>query len=270
MGTSSIYPGPTKNNPLLPPDYDGNGTDNTNSQEPQSETKQSAPQTTWSTVKSDFSKYINGKSSTSGRSGGSVKNVARQYVRAAGGTKAIMARAISGKHAGKALHGFYNSISSRGIKQTLEDLHIQFQGKSAVQILSQLVNAISPSAVTKEDIVARKATQDALAFVYGYIERNSLDIECLDNMPQELIDKSMCAYVESYIWGLMLKDISSRLEIYEKNPDKAYEIEKELKGYVRGTVEVEFLKDKEIFKKSADEAIDGLMKKCFESVEGLI
>lgn len=271
MGTSSIYHGPTKSNPLLPADYD-DGQDNTGGDGSQNnqENGQIGEQTvTWGTVKSDFSKYINSKSRTGGRGGGSLKNVARQYVRASGGTRALMSGAISGTRSGRALHGFYGSVVSNGIRQTLESLHIQFQGKSVNEIISLLVNAISPDAVTKEDVVARKATQDALAHIYEYIERNSMDIQCLDNMPQDLVDTSMCAYIESYIWGMMMKNLASRLEIYEKIPDKAYEIEQELKGYIKGTVQVEFQKDREIFKKSPAEAVDGLMKKCIAVVEGI-
>lgn len=72
MGTSSIYHGPTKNNPLLPSDYEDekpNQENNTTNE----------PIVTWKTVKTDFTKYINGKSGSSSRNGGSIKNVAKQY-----------------------------------------------------------------------------------------------------------------------------------------------------------------------------------------------
>lgn len=263
MGTSSIYQGPTKNNPLLPSDYEDEKTN------PENNTS-TEPIVTWKTVKMDFTKYINGKSRSSSRSGGSIKNVAKQYVKASGGTKALMSKSMSGTVSGRALYDFYESIRSNGIYQTLETLHIQFKGKSVNEIISLLVNAISPNFITKEDIVARKATQEATAYIYDYIDRNNMDIQCLDNMPQDLVDTSMCAFLVSYIWGTMMKDIASRLEIYENSPDKAWEIEQDLKGYVKGIVEVEFEKDNGIFKKSPEEAVDGLLNKCYKTMEGII
>ncbi|MGN0813070.1 MAG: hypothetical protein ACI4MQ_06155 [Candidatus Coproplasma sp.] len=273
MGTSSIFNGPIKNNPLLPPEYNeepelDNEQENV---EPQDQVNGSnnIAQVTWATVKSDFSKYINAKSSNS-RGGVSLKTVARQYVRASGGAKSIISRAKAGISSGNALAVFFSSLNNIGLKQTLNDLHIQYSGKSVNELMSKLVNAISPNSVTKEDIVAKKATQDALSHVYAYIERNELDITCLDKMPQSLVDESMCSYLEAYIWGLMLKDLGSRIEKYESSPDKAEEIENELKGFTKAIVEVEFNKDKAIFQKSPVESVTVLMEKCLKAIEGIV
>lgn len=272
MGTSSIYNGPIKSNPLLPSDYndkdDGGNNDTTPDNSPNGQME--VPPVAWSTVKSDFSKYINSKSENSERGGGSIKHVARQHVRASGGTRRVMSQAVSGTSSGRALHGFFGGINARGISQTLATMHIDFQGKSVNEIMSLLVNAISSKSTTKEDIVARQATQDALAHIYDYIERNEMNFSCLDNMPQDLVDTSLCAYIEYYIWGMMLKDLASRLEKYESIPGKAYEIEQELKGYIQGIVEVEFEKDKAIFSNSTVDAVSSLMEKCYGVVEGIV
>ena len=264
MGTSSIFHGQTKSNVLLPDDFDNETIENDDYNE------QNQYDVTWATVKSNFSKYINSKSGRSLRGGGTINHVAKQYVRAAGGTKKLMSIAKSGVFSGRNLYNFYNSIVNTGISNTLKSLHIQLQGKSANEIISILINAISPNSVTKEDIIARDATQYALSHLYDYIERNDMEIECLDNMPQSLIDISMCAYIESYIWGVMLKDLASRLEIYENDPKAAFEIEQELKGYIKGIVEVEFKKDDEIFQKNPTNIVDSLMKRCFLAMEGIV
>lgn len=278
MGTSSIFNGQTKSNPLLPPDYsDGddsqvepNAEDSNEEPNNQSGTPNIDPLVPWSTVKSNFSKYINASSRGNGTSGGSLSAVARQYVRASGGTRAIISQAKSGLSSGKALISLFYSLNSVGLKQTLSDLHIQFKGKGVNELMSQLINAISPNSVTKEDIVARKATQDALAHIYDFMDRNGMDVNCLEKMPQNLVDEAMCAYLESYIWGLMLKDLESRIEKYESSPNKAEKIEKDLKGFTKGIVEVEFDKDKEIFKKSPAESVVILMEKCFKAIEGIV
>ena len=272
MGTSSIYNGPIKGNRLLPSDYsdeDGDINGGTMPNDP-ADGQMDVPSVAWSTVKSDFSKYIKSKSGNSEREGGSIRHIAQQYVRASGGTRAVMSQAVSGTSSGRALHGFFDGINAGGIRQTLKTLNIVFQGKSVNEVMSLLVNVISPKSTTKEGIVAREATQDALAYLYDFIERNEMDISCLDSMPQELVETSLCAYIESYIWGMMLKDLASRLEKYENNPAKAYEIEQDLKGYIKGIVEVEFEKDKEIFSNRADDAVSVLMKKCYVVVEGIV
>lgn len=263
MGTSSIYHGPKSNNPLLPSDYD-------EEQAIQENVNANNQDVTWQTVKSNFSKYINSKSGNSSRNGGSIEHITRQYVKASGGAKVLILKSPSGLLSGKNLYSFYNNVRSNGIENTLKMLHIQFEGKSVNEIISLLVNAISPNAITKEDIVARKAIQEASFHIYDYIDRNNLDITGLDNMSQELVDVSMCAYFTAYIWGTMMKDLTSRLELFEANPDSAFKIEQELKGYIKGIVEVEFQKDNRIFKKSPVEAVDGLLKKCFEIMEGIL
>lgn len=272
MGTSSIYGGPKKSNTLLPSDFINGTTDDANNTGADQTTGDiiATPAVSWSTVKADLSKIIN--SVNSGRSGShsnSLRHVARQYIRASGGTNVIMSKAVSGKRAGKALQGFFGSVSSNGIRKTLEDLHIEFEGKGANEIISLLVNELAPAAVTKEDIVTRTATEESLEFVYDYIERNDLDIDCLDNMPQDLSDKSMCAFVQSYVWGSMQKDLQSRYEMYGDDTVSAQWLKDEFKDIVRSTVDVEFSKEKSIFQTQASSAIPNLMRKCFAALEGI-
>ena len=271
MGTSSIYGGPKKSNTLLPADFTNGTTDDaseigTDGTPGQVVVTSVVP---WSTVKSDLSKIINSSNSGSGDHGSSLRHVARQYVRASGGTNALMSRADSGKRSGRALQGFFGSVSSNGIRKTLEDLHIEIVGKGAREIVSLLANELAPVAVTKEDIVAREATNDALAFVYGYIERNGMDIDCLDHMPQDLADKSMLSFVQSYVWGTMQKDLQSRYEMYGDDTESAQRLKDEFKGIVRSTVDVEFSKDKSIFKTQTNSAIPNLIQKCFAALEGI-
>lgn len=277
MGTSSIFHGPTKSNPLLPADYnDGqeeqqaalNKVEEINEKPDKHDELQKVSVVTWATVKSDFSKYIKSKSNNSG--GITLNTVARQYVRASGGTKTILTRAKSGISSGNALIGLFNSLVSVGLKQTLNDLQVQYNGKGVNELMSKLINVVSPNSVTKEDIVARIATQDAFAQIYEYIERNEMDADCLDKMPADLVNISMCTYLEAYIWGLMLKDLKSRIEIYERSPDKAEEIEKDLRNYIKGKVEVEFNKDKTIFQKRPMESVTVLMTKCLQAIEGIV
>lgn len=262
MGTSTIYQGPVKNNPLLPDDYlsgDSNvvGADNA----------QSVPEVEWKTVKTNLSKIINGTYGGSPRR--NYEHVVGQYVKASGGSSRMVQAAHSGVRAGRALGGFFRNINNNGIEDSLRDIQVEFENKSANEVISLIVDALAPDAVTKEDIVARSAMMDAMSFVYDYIERNNMNMECLNIMPPELSMKSMRAYMQSYIWGLMQRDLQSRFEKYESDPKKAKSIRSDFKEIVQSTVDVEFGKIKGSTDFSSKQVIPEIMGKCFMALEGL-
>ena len=259
MGTSTIYQGPVKNNPLLPDGY-------LNDQEIESGGSVQ-PNVEWKTVKTNLSRIINGT-----YSGGRKRNyghVVGQYVKAAGGSTRLVHSANSGVRSGRALGVFFNNISNYGIENLLHNLQIEFEDKSANEVISLVVDALAPQAVTKEDIVARSAMMDAMSFVYEYMERNNMDFDCLNNMPSELSIKSMCAYIQSYIWGLMQRDLQSRFEKYESDIVKANTIRNDFKEIVYSTVDVEFKKLKEQIDFSSKNVIHKIMGDCFIALEGL-
>ena len=261
MGTSTIYQGPVKNNPLLPDGYIS-GDDNENDDQIVS----SKPEVEWKTVKTNLSKIING---TYGENKRSHNHVVGQYVKASGGSGRMVQSAHSGVRAGRALGGFFKNISNNGFENSLRDLEIEFENKSANEVISLAVDALAPDAVTKEDIVARSAMMDAMSFVYEYIERNNMNLECLDKMPPELSMKSMCAYMQSYIWGLMQRDLQSRFEKYIYDPIKAKALRNDFKEIVHSTVDVEFRKIKSNIDFSSKQVIPEIMGKCFIALEGL-
>lgn len=254
MGTSSIYNGPTKSSALLPDDYNPE--------------ENKLIIVSWGDVKTTLSKYINNRPSSDRERKRAVKNLASKYVGASGGSCAIVSVANGGISAGGSLYRFYEGIKSEGIKNTLKDLNVDFSGKNIKDVFSMLVNALSPNSVTKEDIVAREATQSALSSVYDYIERNSMNIDCLDEMPQDVIDISMKEYFKAYLWGLMLRDLESRLEMYEDNPEVAYRIEQDIKDYLGSVVDVEFNNDKNAFKADPEGSVKRILANCLSVMEG--
>lgn len=261
MGTSTIYQGPVKNNPLLPDGYiNGDNSENVD------QVALDIPEVEWKTVKTNLSKIING---TYNERHENYEHVVGQYVKASGGSSRMVQSARSGVRAGRALGGFYKSISNNGFENSLHDLEIEFENKSANEVISLVVDALAPDAVTKEDIVARSAVMDAMSFVYEYIERNNMNLDCLNNMPPELSMKSMCAYMQSYIWGLMQRDLQSRFEKYISDPVKAKVLRNDFKEIVYSTVDVEFKKLKNNIDFSSKQVIPEIMGKCFLALEGL-
>lgn len=255
MGTSSIFNGRTDKNALLPNDFNNDE----NSPIDQSEVVK------WQTVKSDFSKYIN-----SGGNKGSLKHIAKQYVKAAGGTNKLVAQSKSGIRAGVNFGTFFNSIYENGIEITLYNFGINNANLSVREIFSRLVDVISPLSNTKEDITARKAMVEALSEVYDYVEKNDLNVECLNSMPKELMNIALRDYIASYIWITMMKDLDSRLEKYISNAQNAALVESKFKELIAGIVDVQFKSQGDIVNQQVGVVIQDLYTKCLKVLEGII
>lgn len=255
MGTSSIFNGRKDRNSLLPEDY-----------EPEQEgQKDLSEPVKWRTVKSDMSKYIN-----SGGTYGSLKHIAQQYIKASGGSSRMMSQSYSGKKVGRNLGSFFNEIVSNGVETTFRKLGIQYIGKSVGEIFSRLVDVIAPDSSTKEDIIAKEATQMALSRVYDYVEANEMDIKCINNMPLELMNMALKEYVGSYIWATIMNDLGSRLEMYISNSEDAYAMECEFKDMIMGIVDVEFDKQGNIINQNVSSTINSLYERCLGVLEGIV
>lgn len=255
MGTSSIYHGKNDRNPLLPDDYDG---------DEKSDSIQNIP-VKWKTVKSDMSKFIN-----SGGHRGSASHIAKQYIKASGGSHRMAAQSTSGIRTGSGLGTFFNGIRTDGFATTFRNLGIEFLGRSVEDIFSQLINVLAPASNTKEDIVAKEAAEEALSKVYDYVENNKMDLECLDKMPINLMNEALYEYVGAYIWSLMMKDLGSRFEKYIDDSKQTQSLEQEFKGYIFSTVRVEFGKKGDIINQDVRTSITELYGKCLEVLEGTL
>lgn len=255
MGTSSIFNGRNDRNPLLPEDYASEENESFNTEE----------QVKWQTVKSDMSKYIN-----SGGTYGSPRHIAKQYVKAAGGSGRMASQAYSGMKAGGNIGGFFSGIVNNGVEATFQNLGIEYIGKSVSEVFSRLVDIVAPDANTKEDIVAREATQAALSKIFDYVEANEMNIESMNNMPPELMNAAMEEYIGSYIWISMMKDLGSRLEMYITNSEDSYGVECEFKDMIMGIVDVEFKNKGDILYKDASSAVKDLYERCLKVLEEIV
>lgn len=255
MGTSSIFNGRNDRNPLLPDDYEHTQDELGNSLEP----------VKWKTVKSDMSKFIN-----SGGTYGSLRHIAQQYVKAAGGASRMASQSYSGRKSGRNIGNFFNEIVNNGVEATFKSLGIEYVGKSVEEIFSRLVDVLAPNSNTKEDIIAKEAIQMALSRVYDYVEANGMDIKSINNMPSELMNGVLKEFVGAYIWITMMNDLGSRLEMYMTNSDDAYAMECEFKDMIMGIVDVEFDKKGNIINQDVSSAMNSLYEQCLGVLEGII
>lgn len=255
MGTSSIFNGRNDRNPLLPDNYTGGETDNQNIFEP----------VKWKTVKTDMSKFIK-----SGGTYSSNRHIAGQYVRAAGGAHRLAAQSRSGIRAGANIGGFFNSIRTNGVENTLQNLGVELEGKSVKEVFSRLADTLAPDSSSKEDVIAREAVQSALSQIYDYVEDNGLSIDSLNEMPPELMNEALCDYTGSYIWIMMMNDLGSRLEMHLSDAQNAFQVEREFKDMIMGIVKVEFANEGDIINQNVDVTMGNFYERCLSVLEGII
>lgn len=254
MGTSSSYGGHKDNRGLLPDDYnDSNDNDLAD------------PNISWKSVKTEFSKYINGNN------GSDIKHTTRNYVRVSGGSQALVSKSANGINGAINIARVFNSIKENGIKWTLKNIGIKYEGKSIKEIYSILVNYIVRDSNSKDDGVARKAAIEALSTMYQLVEDDNLDLESLNYISKELMDTVFCSYVESYIWGKILNDLEICFEKHSYDVDTTITIEEDMKLYISNLVSATFnskgMREKIFGGKSIKAGVELLYKRCYEGME---
>lgn len=255
MGTSSIFYGNNDKNPLLPDDFDYTESDD----------NLELNKVKWKTVKSDMSKYIN-----SGGTYSSPSHIIKQYIKASGGAHKMFNSSYAGKKVAKNIGNFFDNVINKGLEATLNSIGVEYIGKSINDIFSNLINILAPDSNTKEDIVAKEATCEALTKIFDYVESNEMDLNCIENMPAELIHESIKEYISSYIWISIMKDLGSRLEIYISNSSDSYNLEKEFKSMISGIVDVEIKNNESMINNDIPSAINFLYERCLSVMEEIV
>ncbi|WP_422656687.1 Qat anti-phage system associated protein QatB [Paenibacillus sp. EC2-1] len=279
MGTSSIYNGPGNRNPLLPEGFEDDYVDSEELEQDKNEPKEEENKPkgrddnndailsgSWQETKKSMSQFINGTSNNKGR-------IVGNYVRASGGSRVASSRAVSGRNTTVNLGSFLSNILRDGIYRTLQSLQIDYVGKSVEDLLSEIVNFISPNSNTKEDIVARNALIEVECKMYELIIENGKDIESLNTLNEEMFDEIMNSYVTSYIFEGMLNDLQSRFEMYGDDTKVAQQKEREFKEFIEISVELK-LRDVRLSKvdyqdKSIHSIVKEIYRECYYILEVL-
>lgn len=262
MGTSSIYNGPKDQNALLPEGFEEEY--NKEVEKTQEETEVLAP---WQAAKTSMSQFINGTH-------GNRSRVLRSYTRALGGSRNIASIVRNGVRSAVNLGSLLSSISSEGIESTLQSLSISFRGRSVEELFSTLVNVLAPESNTKEDIVARKASVEALSQLYEFVEQNEMEIEILDTLDGFLFNRVMSTFISSFIFERLLNDLESRFEKYASNVELAISKEVEVKDYVQQNTEIRLskidFKNIDYNQNNVEDIFEEIYIKCYEILEGYL
>jgi hypothetical protein len=263
LGTSSIFNGPVKS--LLPSDYD-DFDDNNSPDELNDESPQGIP-FRWQDAKGAMTRYVKGTSTDKGM-------VMSRFVGASGGSKQLTLSSWSGKLAAINLGRLIQDFRENGVENTLQSLKIDYVGKSAKIVLSELVNLISVDTNSKEDIAARGASNEAISILYNIIVENEGDIESLRRIDEDTFNKVTEVFISEYIFRRMMSDLQSRFEKYETNPKEAVKKEQELKDYIKVKVELRFRElkpqNKDYHSNAITKEINDLFYNCFKAFEDYI
>ncbi|MCK5017355.1 MAG: hypothetical protein KAS32_09840, partial [Candidatus Peribacteraceae bacterium] len=242
MGTSSMYTGPS-NNPLLPNDFDDPieptppdneqneshqdpNEDNQNADGGEKDTNQNNDQqnsdtaeSNWSTAKNNMSRYASGTSNN-------YKRAVSSYVKAYGGARNAAKSAKGGIRSTANFGRFLINSSNQGIRETLTQFKIDFEGRTAKEILTDVINRLAPIPVTKEDSVARKSLIRTMEVLYEKIDDENKDITTLDKIDKEFLNDMIPIQIESYIYERIINDLGSRIETKSSSPADAINKEK--------------------------------------------
>ncbi len=291
MGTSSIYTGPS-GNPLLPDDFEDstssepqNGDDNPqdqddgndkeksddnqqsdNNEEERDNYSEKHNKNNWSTAKNFMSRYASGTSRN-------YKRAVSSYVKAHGGSKRAAKSASSGIRSISGLGHFLSNSLTQGVRETLSQYNIEFEGRTAKEILTDVINHIAPVPVTKEDSVARKALLRTMEVLYEKLEDENNNISTLEKIDKELLNEMIPIQVESYIYERIINDLGSRIESKSSSPSDAISKEKELKEYINSKVDTT-LKGKDFsqidFNNIMNKEVEILYEQCYKVMEDLL
>lgn len=282
MGTSSMYGGysngGSQNNPLIPPDFEDSGEENTNdegnenNQEDQNseDSDQSSEDSNvekpdeqtneWSNAKNYMSKLASGKSTN-------IKGAVSRYIKAYGGAKSASRNAVGGIKTTIRLGNFVRSISEQGIKETLDAYKIDYKDKSTKEILSELINILAPSPDTKDDAIARKALILTMEVLYELMEKEDLEIESFENLDLNII---IPTYIEVYIYQKLINDLGSRIESNCKSATDAVRLENDIKEYIHSKIDTVFMGKKINDYDFSIKKTLSLYNQCYTVIEDLL
>lgn len=272
MGTSSIYGGPTNNdpkdNPLLPDDFDldeNNNPEEDNSQIDENpgnkEEERPVVEVGWKDAKTYMSKLATGKYSNTGRA---ISN----HIKAYGGSRAASKTARAGINTTINLGRFANRAISSSFKTVLEEYRIDYFNKSPREVLNELINLIAPVPITKDDSIARKALIITLEYVYEMFDEENIDFGSIDvNALNLMVPK----YIENYIYERIINDLGSRIEYNSESSIDAMNTENDLKEYINAKVDIAF-QGKDFSQINFNDAtteniVESLINQCYTLME---
>jgi hypothetical protein len=263
MGTSNSYGGPKGGSPLLPPwadegeleiitgleDEDAEKPEVSDTTNPPIDQQQEVPLTisTLPVINGSQKGIARAEITRYTRIGGipRIKSALSAHIQSKGGSRGATISAVSGKRHAKKIAKFFSNIANNGVESALGEIGIsQFEGKSAVAVILQIADALSPQGSSLEESITRHAVVDTLTDIYTEFGIDAEGIQKLNSLTEENIIEIMHFYISNYIFGRFLLEVQRSIERSEITPSQAIDIESQIKQYIYSNVELKFKKIK--------------------------
>lgn len=278
MGTSSLPPGPSNKDPLIPTWLDKdpylpkpNESENEkpkNTPQEESSARQSREQPIINPYKgghrfrsprTNFSKFA--------RSGGvdqnAMRRAVRQYVKqGTGGSKNAVKKLGASRSAGVHILGFLTDTNQQGQKTALKTYKLDHLiGKPPQEVLCGILDNFNYGG-TIDEAIPRTALVETVAEL---AEVGSLD---LDNLTEEQIREFYKKFAARCIEQRIIQDIGRNVVKYPKTNENAITVEKELRSFIETCLEHivdENLSDlSAIDKSNINEKVDKIYEAAFD------
>lgn len=237
MGTSSSFGGPKGSSPLVP-SWLADSSSETNPGVDTQDPIQAPEQKPIPPPPSDPNRFRPGRTKMTAfaKSNGSAIGllaaaIGSAVAAGAGGARQARARVPASREAAVRLLGLVDQVS-RG--QEAEALHAfnleELQGKPLEDVLERLVDVLCPEGGTIDEAIARDAF---LETAVELLEAGHTDLETLcKEEPERFLEIFIAHSLEDRI----LNDIGSNVLTAPASPEKATEVERQIRDFIRGRV----------------------------------
>lgn len=277
MGTSKAYNGRPDTGRLLPPEVQEPKTELLKSQpqEPQvarSPEEPPKPEVAFRQVRRAFNRLAEGvRSGVAISAGGGIARVARDYIRANGGSRTAAQAGPNGRIGARNLGSFLSAVAQNGLTAATQRFNIAtLAGLPPDVVLVRLLDALLPNASTREDVLARHCLANALERWLDQHDVAGNGLEALERTTQAEIPDLMKLYLCQYVHDRMLNELVDWAE-RTGDDETAHILSEDLREYIDGKLEQHLEHYTDEFGPDAwlDHA-DDVAEKLFNDVFGLL
>lgn len=256
MGTSSSFPGPAKDSPLLPPwaDDDWEGVPPSGPDRPPDETPDTPPDQDWEQegeqqvtdqpsqpVTVNFGparRYFRQYASGAGLA--SLALATGAYVRGMGGARNAARSARAGRSSTRRLGGFLSNVVTRGVEAALDRLELgHVVGSSIDIVLAAVEDALAPDGASIDEAAARNAMSATLRDLYQLYGLANEGISGLNAMDAEGVRSALHLHITNYIYERLLTVMQKDLERQGLSEQELIKAEQQIKSFTRESVRLE-------------------------------
>jgi hypothetical protein len=133
-----------------------------------------------------------------------------------------------------------SDVANNGIAAALQRIGLQnFAGQPVLNILTAILNAVSPVGASIEDTISRRAADAALTAMFEKFAVLDGGMERLNQMDAHDVEEAFEITVTEYIFQKWMLELGKRLEEGTVTPEDAIRLEQQVKDYVVEIVDID-------------------------------